>query len=166
MSDSEFTFHGQRKGEQVKMLVKNHPFILLWPGVKCVFAITVGIAIFLFWDNWNAGPIGLIFLLIAILFVARRIYNFTQSVFIVTNHRVINVEQNGYLHRKITETELHQIQDITSQMDGITRVLLKYGNLVIRTAGVSAGSEIVVTNIPQPYDVQQKITMIRHKEKV
>jgi len=165
MNESEFTFHGQRKGEQVKLIVKNHPFILLWPGVKCVLAITAGIAIIMFWDNMNAFPFGLICFLISILFVARRIYNFTQSVFIVTNHRVINVEQNGYLHRRITETELHQIQDISSQMDGITRVLLKYGNLVIRTAGVSAGEEVVVKNIPQPYDVQQKITMIRHKMK-
>lgn len=164
MSDSEFTFHGQRQGEQVKMIVKNHPFILFVPGLKAVLAITVGVAIIMFWDNWNAGPFGLICFLISILFVARRIYNFTQSVFIVTNHRVINVEQNGYLHRKITETELHQIQDITSQMDGITRILLKYGDLVIRTAGVSAGSEIVVKNVPQPYDVQQKVTMIRHKQ--
>ena len=160
-----YSFHGQRKGESVKLVVRNHPVILLWPGIKMIFAITIGTAIILFWDNWNAIPIGMICYLISLLFVVRRIYNFTQSTFVVTTHRIINVEQNGYLHRKITETELHQIQDITSQTDGLSRIIFKYGNLVIRTAGVSSGSEIIVKDIPNPYDVQQKITTIRHQMK-
>ncbi len=162
---SDFTFHGQRKGEVVEMIVRNHPFILLWPGLKCVFAISGGVALIIFWPTINGTLFGLICFLVAILFVARRIYNYTQSVFVVTNHRIINVEQHGYLHRKILETELHQIQDISSQSDGISRLIFKYGNLMIRTAGVSTGSEIVVKDIPNPYDVQQKITAIRHRQK-
>jgi hypothetical protein len=39
-------------------------------------------------------------------------------------------------------------------------MMLKFGDLVIRTAGASKGEELVVHNIANPYEVQQAIARL------
>lgn len=153
----EFTFNGQHENEKVIMIVKNHPFVLFFPGVKAVFFLIMGIASVLFISNPATGLILLICVLIAIGIFVRRYYDFNQSVFIITDQRVISVEQDGFWKRKIIETERNKIQDITSDTKGFFRIMIKYGNLIIHTAGSSENSQIIVKNIPNPYEIQQKI---------
>lgn len=91
----------------------------------------------------------------------RAFYDYNQSMFVITNQRIINVGQKGFWKRKITETDLDKIQDVASETSGIWRTMFKYGNLIIRTAGASSGTEIVVENIANPYEVQQEIAKIK-----
>lgn len=158
-----YTFNGQRKGERVYEVVKNHPYVLMQPGLRAVFITIAGLAIFLFWTNQVSGVILFIAIAIAFGVFFRKFYNYSQSVFVISNLRVINVEQEGFLKRTITETDLDKIQDISSSTKGLARMMLKYGDLMIRTAGASQGTEIVVKDIANPYNVQQKVTLLRSK---
>ena len=85
-------------------------------------------------------------------------YLYSSSVFLITSERVIYLDQRSVFRRIIIETNLDKIQDISSDTKGPVRTSLDFGNLIIRTAGASAGSEIVVRNIPAPYEIQQEIT--------
>lgn len=159
--NSNFTFNGQRDGEKVVFIVKNHPFVLFFPGLKAILALLIGIAAMLFWSSGYSGLILLVCVLVAFSIFFRAFYDYSQSVFVITNQRIINVDQNGFWKRKITETDLDKIQDASSETSGILRTMIKFGDLIIRTAGVSQGSEIVVKNIANPYEVQQEIAKIR-----
>jgi hypothetical protein len=159
--DKTFSFSGQKPGERVVSVIKNHPIILFSPGLKSIIALVAGISVFLFWPSQYSGMVLLIFILIAFAIFFRTFYDYSQSVFVVTNQRVISVDQHGFWKRKITETEIEKIQDVSSETSGIFRTMFKFGNLMIRTAGVSQGSEIVVKNIANPYQVQQKIVAIK-----
>ncbi len=162
MEQHEFSFNGQRQGEEVKEVVKNHPFVLMIPGLETVLAITIGAAVMIFFSQYQiSGVILMVGLIVGIAIFSRAYFNFSQSVLLITNQRVINVHQDGFLKRKITETELSNIQDISSSTSGLFRMMLKYGDLIIRTAGATAGTEIMVQNIPNPYEVQQKIAKMR-----
>ena len=44
----EFTFNGQRPDETVEEIVKNHPFVLFWPGVKTIIVLLVPTATLIF----------------------------------------------------------------------------------------------------------------------
>ena len=44
----EFTFDGQRADEVVEEVVRNHPYILLWPGIKCVVVLALPVAALIF----------------------------------------------------------------------------------------------------------------------
>lgn len=44
----EFSFHGQRAGEEVTSVVKNHPIILFFPGLKTIIVLLLGISAMLF----------------------------------------------------------------------------------------------------------------------
>lgn len=159
--NKEFTFNGQRPSEKVLLVVKNHPFVLFFPGLKTILALLIGISAIIFWSSEYAGLVLLVCVLVAFAIFFRAFYDYSQSVFVVTNQRIINVDQYGFWKRKITETELDKIQDASSETSGILRTMIKFGDLIIRTAGVSQGSEIVVKNIANPYEVQQEIAKIK-----
>lgn len=157
----EFSFNGQRHGERVALVVKNHPIILFWPGLKTIIILILGISVMLFWSSGYSGMLLLICALVAFAIFFRAFYDYSQSVFVLTNQRIINVRQRGFWRRKITETDLEKIQDVASETSGIWRTMFKFGDLIIRTAGVSQGSEIMVKNIANPYEVQQEIAKIK-----
>lgn len=161
MDGKEFSFHGQRAGEKVHFVIKNHPFVLFFPGLKAILLLVIGIGAILFWSSGYSGVILLVCALVAFGIFFRVFYNYSQSMFVITNQRIINVGQDGFWRRKITETELEKIQDVASETSGLLRTMLKFGDLIIRTAGVSQGSEIIVKNIANPYEVQQEIARIK-----
>ena len=142
-------------------MIKNHPIILFLPGLKTILVLLLGISAMLFWSSSYSGLFLLICTVISFAIFFRAFYDYNQSMLVITNQRVINVGQNGFWKRKITETDFEKIQDVASETSGIWRTMFKYGNLIIRTAGASQGTEIVVENIANPYEVQQEIAKIR-----
>lgn len=158
---TSFQFHGQRENEEVISAIKNHPFVLFWPGLKTLFFLVLGIVTFAMIGGQIGGVVLVIMIIIALGIFFRAIYCYIQSVFVLTNQRIINVTQDGMLKRNITETEISRIQDVSSKTTGFFKLMLKFGDLVIRTAGAGVGGEIVVQNIAQPYEVQQKIASMK-----
>lgn len=158
----EFSFNGQRQDEKVTEVVKNHPFILFWPGLQAVLACAIGAGIMIFFPGSQiSGVLLLVFIVVGIGIFGRAYYNYAQSVLIATNQRILYVHQDGFWKRKITETDLNKIQDVSSETKGPLKSMLKFGDLVIRTAGATAGTEIIVSDIPNPYEVQQRIAKMR-----
>jgi len=158
----EFSFNGQRENEKVVEVVKNHSFVLFWPGLQAVFACAIGAGIMIFFSGSQiSGVLLLIFIVIGIGIIGRAYYNYAQSVLIATNQRLLYVHQDGFWKRTITETDLNKIQDVSSETKGFLKSMLKFGNLIIRTAGATAGTEIIVNDIPNPYEVQQRIAKMR-----
>jgi len=56
------------------------------------------------------------------------------DVYIITNERIINIRQQGFFSRTISEQRLYRIQDITSEAKGVLPTIFKYGNVYIQTA--------------------------------
>jgi hypothetical protein len=155
----EFTFDGQRADESVEEAVKNHPFILFLPGLKSMLFLVIPIAVLLFWGATSVFTFtAFIAVLVAFAVFSKSYYEYSASVLIVTNQRVIYLDQEGFFKRRIIETNLDKIQDVASDTSGVLRTTLDYGDLIIRTAGAGKGSEIIVKNIASPYQIQQAIT--------
>lgn len=155
----EFTFDGQRADESVEEVVKNHPFILFWPGFKSVVLLAIPVAVLMFFGATTFFTLAtFVVVLVVFSIFGRAWYEFSASVFIITNQRIMYLDQVGFLKRRIIETNLDKIQDVASKTDGMIRTSLDFGDIVIRTAGASAGSEIVIKNIAHPYQVQQAIS--------
>lgn len=77
------------------------------------------------------------------------------DVWIITDKRVIDIEQKGFFHREVTTFRREQIQDITVETKGILGTLLKFGTLHIQTAGHDR--QIVIRNADHPEDVRALI---------
>lgn len=81
--------------------------------------------------------------------------NFHLDVWIITNKRIIDVEQHNLFSRDVSEFRLDHIQDVTVEVKGILPTLLHFGDIHVQTAGESR--EFVISKIPRPYKVKDII---------
>lgn len=90
--------------------------------------------------------------------------NYYLDVWIITNKKVLNVEQHGLFKREVVVLHLDKIQDITYMVDGFVATTLNFGNIKVTTAGREA--EFVFKGVPHPALVQAKINeaLIAHKK--
>jgi uncharacterized membrane protein YdbT with pleckstrin-like domain len=88
------------------------------------------------------------------------------DVWIITDDRIVDIEQYGILAKSITEVELHRIQDVTTHVHGIFPTLFHYGNVVIKTA--SDTKDIIFRNVPFPNKIRGELIKLsrqdRHKQ--
>lgn len=86
--------------------------------------------------------------LILFIILATTFTNYYLDILIVTNQRIIDIEQLGLFARDVTSAPLQNIEDIKVEVTGILPSLLDFGNLHIQTA--AAMREIVVYGIHSP----------------
>ena len=76
-----------------------------------------------------------IFYLFLWLFFYRAFIDYYLDVWIVTNHRILNIELEGLFNRIVSEQKLFRIQDVTTEQRGFLAHFLDYGDVFIQTAG-------------------------------
>jgi uncharacterized membrane protein YdbT with pleckstrin-like domain len=160
--EKEFTFKGQHTDEEVIEAVSSHPYVLYPSAFRMMLMLIVSVGLILFPPQlyvWSA-TLAIIIAVFAILYFINAYYSFKESNFVVTNQRLIATVQKGFFTRKIVETDIRNVIDISSEMHGFFKTFLCYGDLIIRTAGAQEKGDIIVENIPDPQYVQQKISSI------
>jgi membrane protein YdbS with pleckstrin-like domain len=81
--------------------------------------------------------------------------NFYLDIWIITNKRLIDIEQHSLFKREVSILELNKIQDITSEVKGILATLLNYGNINVQTAG--SDKNFFISDIEKPNEVREKL---------
>lgn len=76
------------------------------------------------------------------------------DLWIITNERVIDVEQHGLFRRETSEFGVDKVQDITVEVPHMLATFLKYGNLRIQTAGEKS---FTIKNVPNIYEIKKTI---------
>jgi hypothetical protein len=86
------------------------------------------------------------------------------DVWIITNERIIDIQQRGFFSRIISEQRLYRIQDVTSEVHGLFPTVFKYGNVYVQTAG--SKQRFFFNEIPNPEKVRDTIIKLieRHKK--
>jgi len=96
------------------------------------------------------------FYLFVILYAFTNFVDYYLDVWIITNQRVINIEQKGLFARVVSEKDLGQMQDITSDVAGFWATLLNFGNVHIQTAGEK--ERFVFKQVPFADEVSRRIS--------
>lgn len=78
------------------------------------------------------------------------------DVWILTDKRLIDVEQRGLFHRKVSSLDLRNIQDIKIETKGLIATFLKFGDIHVQTAG--ADREFVIREAYNPELVKRQLT--------
>lgn len=89
------------------------------------------------------------------IFVFQDFVNFYLDMWIVTNERVINIEQNGLFQRTSSELHLTSIVDVTSDVKGFFATIFNYGDIIVQTAGEQ--EHFHFQQIAHPEEVRQTI---------
>lgn len=77
------------------------------------------------------------YFLLLIPFLTVAFIDFYYDLHIVTDRRLIDIDQNSLFSREINELALEEVQDVTTRNSGILRTVFDFGDVVIETAGSS-----------------------------
>ncbi len=78
--------------------------------------------------------------------------DYLLDIWVITDRRIIDVQQNGFFSRKISEQMLSKIQDISSDTSGFWPTVWKYGDLTVQTAAEQ--NKFFFEEIPDPEGVR------------
>lgn len=85
------------------------------------------------------------------------------DVWIVTNNRIIDIDQAGLFSRDIATVRLEDIEDITVEMYGVFSTMFKFGTLMVQTAG--SKNEFFIKNARNPEESKRDIYRLIHELK-
>jgi len=94
--------------------------------------------------------------LFIVLFTFTNFVDYYLDVWIVTNMRIINIEQKGLFSRVISEKDLDIMQDVTSDVSGFLSTLLEYGDVFIQTAAET--ERFIFKEVPFAQEVSRRIS--------
>lgn len=154
--DSSGSFEGQETGERVSLLLRRHP-VVAYMRIGVFFLgllapIFVGLIFFSAIFKTDLWPL---FFFVSslwclafwfLMFYSLTIY--TLNVVIITDRRIIDSDQHGLFNRKVSELHISRVQDVSVHIHGILETFLKFGDLVVQTAGQEM--QFVFHEIPHP----------------
>ena len=161
-------FPGRQPDEKVVMVIRKHPIVYIRVFLAFLVAALLPLLIFLvIWSKnfplSQGGSISTIGYLGASLYLLYSLALFVVSVlneefdlFILTDHRLIDITQVSFLKRTVATTPLNQIQDTTSDINGILGTILNFGTVDVQTAAGLA-SNFTIDHVPDPAMVARTI---------
>jgi hypothetical protein len=171
-SFGQYHFDGQHPNEKILLVLHRHWFDILkqFLVIFLMLLLFFGSYGFTFFFNENfswsflesLAPFlqNLFFLFIWMFFFVIWI-DYYLDIWIVTDQRIINIEQKGLFSRVVSELKLENIQDITTDVKGVIPTFLNYGNLYVQTAAEK--ERFVFRHIPNPYSVKDAIMRLQEK---
>lgn len=160
---SKKLFRGQKEGEQLLAVYRKHWFGILKPVLLFVLLFAVSLWILIYWNRVTFMLIiGFVILLLAICYFLYNYLLWWQDVYILTDQRVIDIDQKSLFHRVVSEAELKNIQDTNYEVEGFWRTLLNFGRVKILTA--SSSQSINFEDVSNPHQVQQ--TILKTKDRL
>ncbi|MFZ1720029.1 MAG: PH domain-containing protein [Candidatus Moraniibacteriota bacterium] len=77
------------------------------------------------------------------------------DTWIITDDRIINIEQSGLFSREVSELKLARVQDVSVEVHGFFQTFLNYGDVHIQSAGEEERFQF--RSVPDPYGVKNII---------
>lgn len=124
-----------RPWEEALMVIKRHwvIFILLW--FYTFFAVMVTVILYtVLWFSMLNNLLNIVFWLLFSVFLYIEWLNHELDMYVVTNNRVIWIDQIAFLNRTVSECNLWQVQEVNSKTSWLIANLLNYWTLSIQTA--------------------------------
>lgn len=158
------SFPGQRKNESIFIFLRRHYLAYLPFAAIFTLMIMVGIIMYMVVYNstffegtlYNIGIlVANLFLLAAITFSFVALLDFYFDVHIVTDTRIVDIDQNRLFHRQIDELSLEDVEDVSVILKGFLGTIFVYGSVEIQTAG--SKPNFIFDDVPNPREVSQLI---------
>jgi uncharacterized membrane protein YdbT with pleckstrin-like domain len=165
------------KDEHIIFQIRRHWFIL-FSEISILLFIAILPIIFLVITNayqikfsfsgYNSISLFVFFysLILLILWIIGFMFwtDYYLDTWIVTNNRIIDVEQKGLFSREVSVINMDKIQDVTSDVSGMVATVIDYGDVHIQTAGQNR--EFIIKDVPEPGIIRDKLgeTIARFKK--
>jgi len=161
------------ENEEIKVFSRKHIMFLLMPlsTIATVFILPI-VGVFILYNLssfFSEYPVKnfiilimscyLLILCAAALFIWFRYY---YSYLIVTDSRIIEIEQKSLFNRTTSELELLRIEDVKALVRGILATFLRYGDVLVETAGAEENN-FLFQKLPNASYVSTQILELAQK---
>jgi membrane protein YdbS with pleckstrin-like domain len=151
-----------KAGEEM-MAVVRHFGLTFWPQILAVALLIILPFFFIFplfkWGYWGVG-LFLFLIFLGVLYAVRTFVVWYYNAFVITNLRIVDIDQRGFFERIVSEAPYEKIQDVSYRRKGIWQTIFRYGNVRIQMSGTDSGLEI--KNVRGPERVQELISRMAH----
>jgi len=165
----------KRPDERVIMFLRRQWFA--WAFILAAAAFLLAVPTLIgayYWDRVTVllshpalGPLVIViasaYVLSIWLFSFLEFTDFYLDTWIITTHRVINIEQKGLFNRIASELHLSAVQDVTSDVRGIVNTFFDFGDVFVQTAAEK--ERFVFKGIDHPERVKELIVKLVEEEK-
>ena len=133
-----------KEWEKIEMVVRRHwiVYIQLWIYTLLWISVTTTLFWFFWFDSFFINICLSIFWMLFLLFLYVEWLNHELDLFIITQNRIIWVEQISFLNRTISECPIAQVQEVNAKTKWLLSNLLNYWTLLIQTAWNSSNFEV------------------------
>lgn len=92
------------------------------------------------------------FLILALLLIWIIYY---LNIQVITNVRIVDIDQQGLFSHTVSELHIENIEDVTSETTGILGTIFNYGSVFVQTAGTKERFEF--ESVPNPASIEKMI---------
>ncbi|MBF0914003.1 PH domain-containing protein [Candidatus Gracilibacteria bacterium] len=157
--EEKLKIENMRPGEEVLKVVKRHWIVFVMLGLYFLLGLIITIIIYwIFGFGVWGNLINIVIWLFFSLFLFVEWLNHELDMYVITNNRIIGIEQIAFLNRAVSECNLGQIQEVNSKTSGLLANIFNYGVLSIQTAGNK--TTLKMTFCPNAIQTSRKILNI------
>ncbi len=160
------------ENEEVLLVIRKHWFVMLTYAVPAFIMFILGTGAYIYLPDIapfievriNNSLLAFSYFLYLMLVIGLLFYTWIDyylDTWIVTGTRVIDVEQNGFFSREVSEIPLSRVQDVTIEVHGLIPTLLKFGTIRLQTAGER---EFEMQHIPHLPKIKDAVLKMVHAE--
>lgn len=147
--------------EAVMVKVHQYGLTLCWAWFLVVIMLAIPF-FFMFWlfnHGWWGQVLFFVPVMAALAFFFRTLYIWQRNIFLITTHRIIDIDRRGLFDKVITSVSYDQIEDVSGRIKGFFGTVFRYGEVVV---GTGAGKlELRAVKIKNPTDLQDQINELR-----
>ena len=154
------------KDEKILFEIRRSWFVLFEETIGLLFSVLIPVILISFLESTNfisfSGnkEILLTIIILSWIFIVWNIIfivwtNYYLDIFIVTNKHIIDIEQKSLFVREVSIVNLRNVQDITSEVNGLLATIIGFGDLNVQSAGENR--EFVIKTVTNPELIRSKI---------
>ncbi len=160
----ETYFSGQDRGEEIVLIIRQHP-IILFPSVVVALLLLLGSFVVasvlanygLLGSKSISGAVA--FLVLVTLVILTSVFStflrWFYTLNIVTTKRIVDLDFHDVIKHVFTEARLERVEDISHKPMGLWSSIFDFGDVFVQTAGTRMN--IIMNSVPRARDIQDTI---------
>lgn len=157
MEKKKIFFQTQDPDEKIIRIIHRHPLTLIKEMFFVVALILISLTAMVFYFEYNIWYVFVIAFVIFLFSIITAFYTYfvwEKDVFVITDKRVVDVEQKSLFIKSQKEAPIDKIQDVSFNINGILGSLFRYGDIKIQTA---SDTSLCLGDISHPEQIQRVI---------
>lgn len=157
------SFETQEMREKIVLLLRKHwvtniPWILITTGMVLAPLFLTTFPLLAFLPPRFQMIAVVMWYLVTLAYVLESFLSWYFNVYLVTDERLLDVDFYSLIYKRISETKIDRIQDVSYSQGGLAESVFNYGTVTIQTAGEIP--EFEFASVPQPARITKLLNQL------